>query len=137
MKRLRILSLALAVVMLLSVPAFAIGYRASDQLAAHTISISANPGEIYIYTSVTGTDTMNKIGCESIEIYRQVGSYWVTDYAYDEDDDNMSFSNLPYYVHSHYFNSIEGAYYMVEVTVFAEDDEGRDTRSKTVYLTGE
>lgn len=137
MKRLRILSLALAVVMLLSVPAFAIGYRASDQLAIHTISISANPGEIYIYTSVTGTDTMNKIGCESIEIYRQVGSYWVTDYAYDEDDDHMSNTNSMFYTYSHSFNSIEGAYYMVEVTVFAEDDEGRDTRSKTVYLTGE
>lgn len=137
MKRLRILSLALAVVMLLSVPAFAIGYRASDQLAAHTISISADPGEIYIYTSVTGTDTMNKIGCESIEIYRQVGSYWVTDYALDEDDDHMSNTNSISYAYSRTFDSIEGAYYMVEVTVFAEDDEGRDTRSKTVYLTGE
>ena len=137
MKRLRILSLALAVVMLLSVPAFAIGYRASDQLAKHSISISADPGEIYIYTSVTGTDTMNKIGCESIEIYRQVGSYWVTDYALDEDDDLMSNSNSMSYAYSRTFDSIEGAYYMVEVTVFAEDDEGGDTRSKTVYLTGE
>ena len=137
MKRLRILSLALAVVMLLSVPAFAIGYRASDQLAKHSISILADPGEIYIYTSVTGTDTMNKIGCESIVVYRQVGSYWVIDYSYDEDDDNMSNTNSMFYTYSHFLDSIEGAYYMVEVTVFAEDDEGRDTRSKTVYLTGE
>lgn len=137
MKRLRILSLALALVMLLSVPAFAIGYRASDQLAKHTIGITANPGEIYVYTSVTGTGVMNKIGCESLVVYRQVGSYWVIDYSYDEDDDYMSNTNTAAYSHSHFLNSIEGAYYMVEVTVFAEDDEGRDTRSKTVYLTGE
>lgn len=137
MKRLRILSLALAVVMLLSVPAFAIGYRASDQIAKHSINITALPGQIYVYTSVTGAGIMDTLGCESIEIYRQVGSYWVTDYSYDEDDNEMTISKSASYAHTHYFNSIEGAYYMVEVTVFAEDDEGRDTRSKTVYLTGE
>lgn len=137
MRRLRILSLMLIAAMLLSLSAFAVSDRASDQLASHTISISTTPGQIYVYASVVGTGSMSKIGCESIVVYRQVGSYWVIDYSYDEDDDHMSSTNTPAYAYTHYFNSIEGAYYMVEVTVFAEDDEGRDTRSKTVYLTGE
>ncbi len=137
MRRLRILSIVLVVAMLLSLPTFAVSDRASDQLARHTISISTTPGQIYVYASVVGAGSMSKIGCESIVVYRQVGSYWTIDYSYDEDDDYMSNTNTASYVHTHYFNSIEGAYYMVEVTVFAEDDEGRDTRSKTVYLTGE
>ena len=136
MKRLRILSLALAVVMLLSVPAFAIGYRASDQLAKHSISISADPGEIYIYTSVTGTDTMNKIGCESIEVYSKDGSRWDTEINWDEDDDYMSSTNIHAYAHTFSIPTIKNVEYLVNVTIFAEDDYGRDTRSKSDTLLG-
>ncbi len=35
------------------------------------------------------------------------------------------------------FSGTAGVEYMVVVTVFAEDDNARDTRSKTFYVTGQ
>ena len=41
------------------------------------------------------------------------------------------------HTNSIYFDSEKGVEYKVVVTIFAEDDDGRDSRSKTFYVTGE
>ena len=136
MKKVRIVSIVLLAAMILSLPAFAFANRASDQLESYGITISTSPGYIYIDVSVYGTDIMNKIGVESIEVYSKDGSRWDTEIDWDEDDDYMSSYNTYAYAHTFSIPTIKNVEYLVNVTIFAEDDYGRDTRSKSDTLLG-
>lgn len=136
MKRTRLIAFMLIVATLLSIPTFAVPFRASDQISSYTIDISAISDEIKIITYVFGVGNINKIGCEKIDIYKRVGSRWEPVVNLDENDLDMSVNNTYAYMHTHYFESIENVEYMVSVTIFAENDDGRDTRSKTEYVTG-
>ncbi len=136
MKKVRIVSIVLLAAMILSLPAFAFANRASDQLESYGITISTSPGYIYIDVSVYGTDIMNKIGVESIEVYSKDGSRWDTEIDWDEDDEYMSSYNTYAYVHTFSIPTIKNVEYLVNVTIFAEDDYGRDTRSKSDTLLG-
>lgn len=136
MKKVRIIAVVLLAAMVLSLPAFAFVNRASDQLESYGITIMTNPGEITIRVSVYGNGTMDKIGCESIEVYSKDGSRWDTEINWDEDDDYMSSTNIHAYAHTFSIPTIKNVEYLVNVTIFAEDDYGRDTRSKSDTLLG-
>ena len=79
---------------------------------------------------------MDKIGCENIEVYSKDGSRWDTEIDWDEDDDYMSSTNIHAYAHTFSIPTIKNVEYLVNVTIFAEDDYGRDTRSKSDTLLG-
>lgn len=78
---------------------------------------------------------MNKIGAESIRVYENRGTYWSLVEYLKEDDAGMSVLNNYAHGNTIYCNGTAGVEYKVAATVFAEDDAGRDTRSKTTYVT--
>ena len=140
MKRTRALSRALSfiiiIALVLSFPSFAYEDRASDQIGRHDIKVTPLSGQIAIKASIFGMGTMNKIGCESIYLYRQYGSVWISTDWMLEDDYNMYSTNTEAHMANYYFNSTAGVKYRVDITLFAENDEGRDTVSQTFYVTG-
>ena len=57
--------------------------------------------------------------------------------SFDENDTGMSRSNTAKYSNMITADCEVGTPYRVEVTIFAEDSAGRDTRSQTFYVTGQ
>ena len=110
--------------------------RASSQIVDSSIQVMASGGRINVELYVRGNGTMDKLGCESIEVYEQVGTRWEPAENFYEDDDGMSVTNSLRYRNTISCNAEQGVEYKVEVTVFAENDAGRDTRSQTFYVTG-
>lgn len=138
LKNKHFLSLLLTVICIFSftIPASAVGPKASEQIGTYTITVNSYSSTINVIFSVTGNGIANKLGCESIDVYKQSGSQWVLSESKDEYDTGMSQYNSFTYTNTIYCNAEAGASYKVVVTIFAENDAGRDTRSKTVYVTG-
>ena len=136
MKKSRFLALILVFVLMLSLPAFATEDRASDQIARHDIKVTPMDGQIVIKASIYGMGVMNKIGRESIYVFKEYGSGWISTDWLLEDDYNMYRTNSSGHAANFFFDSEEGVKYRIEITLFAEDDEGRDTVSQTFYVTG-
>lgn len=134
MTRKRIVALFTTVVFmfLMSVSAAA---RASDQIVDYKMEVFPSSGELGISFYVSGTGMMNELGCESIYVY-EVGNV-LPEKSWDEDDYGMTRSNGFAYSNTIYFDSEKDVEYKIVVTIFAEDDDGRDSRSKTFYVTGE
>ena len=80
---------------------------------------------------------MDKIGCESIKVYEKSGTRWTLVNSADEDDLGMSQYNSRLQKNTIQFDSESGVEYKVSVTIFAENSSGRDTRTRTFYVTGE
>lgn len=136
MKKKRLLALVLVFTLLLSLPAFAATDRASDQIHRRDVRVTATPGQIVVKASIFGMGNMNKIGCQSIYVYEQVGSFWVLDDFKLEDDAGMYSTNTAGHMSNYYFDSETDVEYKVVVTVFAENDAGRDSRTDIFYVTG-
>ena len=117
-------------------PTYATDTRASDQLAVYNIQAKTITDQIAVFVAVTGNGTMDKIGCESIDVYKLVGSNWVWTESKTEDDDNMSSTNIHAHADTIYCTGEFAVHYKVVVTIFAENSKGRDTRSETFYLIG-
>ena len=109
--------------------------RASDQISSYLIQAKSDDGNIYVDFSVTGKGGMDRIGCESIYIYESSSGRLVE--SYDENDVGMSGRNTVRYTNMITADCEVGTSYRVEVTIFAEDSAGRDTRSQTFYVTGQ
>ena len=120
--------------MVISVSASA---RASDQIGHYLIDVMSDNGQIYVDFSVSGTGSMDRVGCESIYIYESAGSRWIEVENFDENDSGMSTRNARRYSNMITADCEIGTRYKVEVTISAEDSAGRDTRSKTFYVTGQ
>lgn len=110
--------------------------RASSQIVDSSIQVIASGGRINVEFYVRGNGTMDKLGCESIEVYEQVGTSWESAESFYEDDNGMSVTNSLRHRNTIPCNAEQGVEYKVEVTIFAENDDGRDTRSQTFYVTG-
>ena len=82
---------------------------------------------------VSGEIDVTKAGCEEINIYKKVGSSWISYIELGEDDAEMSVDSRNY-LHTHQFKAVDGVEYKVDVTIFAENDMGRDTRDFTFYI---
>ncbi|WP_160667378.1 hypothetical protein [Colidextribacter sp. OB.20] len=137
MKRKRFISLFMAAVcmFLFAVPAFATT-RASIQINQYDMKVTPVAGTLNIYFSVVGNNGMDKIGCESIYVYEKSGSRWVLTDSWDEDDDGMSRTDSAFKTNTIYCDSEAGVEYKVVVTIFAENSAGRDSRTRTIYVTG-
>lgn len=126
----------LTCVMTLIVPAFAVTERASDQIKLYMMDTIVTKGTISIEFSITGKGLTDKLGCESIYLYKKVGTAWVYTDSKGENDDGMSKTNKINHANTITFSGTAGVEYMVVVTVFAENSAGRDTRSETFFVTG-
>lgn len=137
MKKNKLLVFVLVVALILTMPAFAAETRASDQINRHDIKVTELPGEVGIKASIFGVAPMNKIGCQSIYLYKEYGTGWLlVDRLRENYDDNMYSTNASAHMANYYFDTIAGVEYRLDITLFAENDEGRDTVSQTFYVTG-
>lgn len=130
----RVISLFCAIICMMTMVVSA-SARASDQIGNYLIKAKSDDGNIYVNFSVTGTGGMDRIGCESIYIYDRSSGDLVE--SFDENDTGMSRSNTVRYANMITADCEVGTSYRVEVTIFAEDSAGRDTRSQTFYVTGQ
>ena len=136
MKKIRFMSFVLAAIMLLSIPSFAVDTRASEQIHMHIVYAEAEPGHIYVEATIYGTEIMDKIGCQSINIYKDDNGWWSLCYSLFEDDEDMSSTDTFVHDYTNTFESDVGVDYYVLITVFAENENGRDTRTYEYYVTG-
>ena len=120
----------------LTISAYAIENRASDQINSYSVIVTPTSGTLNVYFSVSGTGLMEKIGCESIEVYEKSGTQWNLVDSMDEDDLGMSRYNAITQKNTIQFDGEAGVEYKVSVIVFAENSAGRDTRTRTLYVTG-
>lgn len=138
MKHKRLISLIIAslCIFILTIPILALETRASDQITLYNMAVTPITGMIDVKFSVTGAGMANKLGCESIYIYKKSGTKWIFVESRSEDDEGMSREN--YHAHKNNIDlpSEAGVEYKVVVTIFAENSKGRDTRSDTFYVTG-
>lgn len=139
MKLKRCVSFALVFICMftLTISAYAIEDRASDQISLFDISVTSTSGTLNVKFSVSGTTLMDKIGCESIKVYEKSGTRWTLVDSADEDDQGMTQYNSRIQKNTIQFDSESGVEYKVSVTVFAENSSGRDNRTRTFYVTGE
>lgn len=137
MKKNRFISIMLIVVVLsaLTVSTIAVQYS-SDQINTYSVDVKNRMNTIDVILSVTGTSTMNKLGCESISIYEKTDTRWTLsdELSLSENDSGMSKYNATFYRNTIYCNKSSATEYKVVVTVFAEDDQGCDIRTKTFYV---
>jgi len=117
---------------LLSVPALATDTRASDQIRDYYIDAYAcGGGQIEIDFYVKGNSQMQRLGAFDIAIYEKSGSSWSVKRTYSEFSDGMAVNNASEYSNSIFYDGTVGATYKVEVTIFARNSAGTDTRSQT------
>lgn len=140
MKIKRFLPIVLSVIFIVSlcVPASAVESRASDQIAVYTMQVNPHSGYFSVFFSVSGAGKADKLGCESIYVYKMVDFDWELVEAETklEDDPGMSKKNIYDYANSIRCNSERGEAYKIVVTIFAENSKGRDTRSDVFYEIG-
>ena len=136
MKRTRWLSLFLMVALSLSLalPAFATEERASMQIENYEINVTVSRGKINVEFSVDGISKMDKLGCESIYIYKDTSSTPAGSRL--EDDFGMSKTDASSHKNTISLPASAGVKYTVVVTIFAENSDGRDTRQETFSVTG-
>ena len=136
MKKTKILALILVVCTLLTIPSFAAEPRASEQIHMHLVYAVAEPGQIYVEASIYGNGIMDKIGCQSIDIFEDDNGWWSLCYSLYEDDEGMSSEDTYGHIYANTFESEVGVDYYVLITVFAENENGRDNRTYEYYVTG-
>lgn len=119
-----------------TVSAYASESRASDQIASYGMNVTPLKGMLDVKFSVTASGPANKVGCQSIYIYEKSGSEW--SYVDSKTEDDSGMSRTDYHAHKNNidFESEAGTEYKVVVTIFAENDKGRDTRTKVFLVTG-
>lgn len=86
--------------------------------------------------AVTGNRAMNKLGCQSIYVYRKTDTGWTYVTSVLEDDEGMSKTNSSFHRNDIYIDCTAGVEYKVVVTIYAENDAGRDTRTQRFFVTG-
>lgn len=138
MKLKKFFSIVLSVicVVTLCIPVSATESRASAQIAVYGMDVAPISGAFSVYFSVTGPGIVDKLGCESIYVYKMVDRDWVLEESKFENDSGMSNEDTYEHTNSILCDSEYGEYYKIVVTIFSENSKGRDTRSQTFYKIG-
>ena len=101
MKRLISFFCVMICMLAMTLPAFA---RASDQLEDYWMEAGTSDGQILVSFSVTGSAKMDRIGCESIEVYEDTNGRWKEVESLDEFDEGMSDRNSRGYINTIYID---------------------------------
>ena len=115
-KRLLAIFMCAVCLTMLTVPAFA---RASAQISSYEITASTSSNTIWVEFYVDANTMMEKIGCESVDLYELSGTKWILCESLDEKDSGMSRSNARAFSNDIEFDAEKGVEYKVVVTVFA------------------
>lgn len=126
-----ILSVLLCMVMLCSIPAYAVEIRASDRIAYSAATLSkASTGDLSVFFSVRATDNMVRIGATSVVIQRSSGNDWVPEYTFNT-------SNTPMLLRDNkdrhsmvltYSPRFTGVEYRAVVMIYVKDATGASTQ---------
>lgn len=91
-------------------------------------------GEISVIYRVSGKGEVRALGAEEISIWRQVGEDWIEAVRYDETNPALSKTGESTYGGEVVYQGRPGGVYRVEMTVFVENQAGRDTRTVTIPI---
>lgn len=86
-------------------------------------------GLLTISYSVSAWGTMDALGAEQVVIWRQVGETWVEALRYDEATQALWAAEARDHSGQIRYQGWPATAYRVEVTLFAENDQGRDSRT--------
>lgn len=128
----KIASVVLVVLIIASmmVPAMA---KASDQLSSYCASVSGQGGGLVgVSLDVAGTGIMTTIGYSRVIIYEKQAGDWVPVKSFSS---GMTNSNDYCYVGSVSYNGRSGYQYYAEVTCFATNAKGTDSRTFNTSIT--
>ena len=79
----RALLVLLCMVMLCSIPSYAVEARADDRIMSSTATLSkAGNGDFSVYFSLRGNGEIDVIGASSVEMQRNTILVWVTEYTF-------------------------------------------------------
>lgn len=129
-----ILPMLLCVVMLCSIPSYAMEVRASSRIAYSAATLSKkSTGDLSIYFSVRATDVMEKIGASSVAIQRSSNGKWVTEYTFTTSNTpTLQRENWDQYgtvlTYSPLFGEQE---YRAVVMIYVKDASGTSTQQLT------
>lgn len=107
----------------------------SDYISIYSAGLTAESDcKITVTVDVDATRTMTQVGASSVTFYRSTDqTHWTPTKTYNyEDHPKMMGSGMSYYkdIITHY--GVPGYYYFADVTCYAGDSSGHDTR---VYTT--
>lgn len=93
---------------------------------------AAGLGIAQVYFSICGTDTMDKLGARSIDLYESTdGNTWhlVENYTSSDTSWLMGYGKSSYSAHVSY-GGVVGRYYKAYVSFYAEDTTGSDSTGR-------
>lgn len=129
MKRfLRYISILLAAVMLLTVPAMAAEARASSYIMSTCVYLKQTTGtQFRIWHEVIALGIMDELGASQIKVQESTdGTNWTTVKTYSYTDySSMVTENAPGYTNYVTYTGTTGRYYRARVVLFAENSTGR------------
>ena len=123
-----------ALVAVCSVPVFAIE-NASDLISQYDITVSESNNQITVDFEILSYSIIDCMGAESIAVYYKDGSRWIFLDEKTRDNNGMSRANTSGFTNTIYFDGDSGYDYKVVVEIFAENEEGYDSRIKTCYIS--
>lgn len=107
----------------------------SAQIAGEVMEATANDaGEITVTYHVSGKGEVRALGAEEISIWKQVGGTWIEAVRYDETNPALWKAGEDSYGGQIVYQGRPGGVYRVELTVFAENQAGRDSRTATIPI---
>lgn len=127
----RALLVLLCIVMLCSVPAYAMEARASDRIYLSAASLSKkSDGDLSIYFSVQGTGKMDVIGASSVAIQRNTITGWVTEYTFTSSNaPTIQAENKSQHSATLTYSPLfEGKEYRAVVMIYVKDATGASTQ---------
>lgn len=132
----RVFSLCLTIILVCSFTPVSAIESASEQLDGYFIDVhESTHGQIAVDCSVYGSGIMDRIGAENITVYYKDGNQWMFLAEKTRDNNGMSHTNATSFSNTIYFDGDSGNDYKVVVEVFAENDEGYDSRIQTFYIS--
>lgn len=138
MKRLvQCISLLLALVMLMTIPAFAVGTpKASYYFTRMSTYLEKTSGTTFeVWFDVTATGTMQELGVSTIKVQRSSDrSTWTTMKTYSKADySQMTDDNTAGHADCVTYTGTTGYYYRAKVTFYAKNSSG--TGEYTLYTS--
>ena len=108
------------------------------QLAGHSMGVEpVGQGAFAIRFAVTGRDIMQALGAEAIVVQQLVQGRWLETARFTQDTAPLWAEGRQTYQNQLRYQGWAGEVYRVKITIFAQDETGREQRSQTFQVTAE
>ena len=128
------LTVLLYMVLLCSIPAYAVEARADDRIMYNTVTLSkSSNGDLSIFFSVQATGKMDVIGASRVEIQRNTLTGWVTEYTFTPDNAPtiQAKDKVQHSTTLTYSPLFAEKVYRAIVTIYVKDTSGSSTKQLT------